>query len=110
MSTRPDKRSHTAVVLTCFATFAILAAGCRPFPKVTSPESLKFLKQVYTACNTQNPARLGACQKRLEELVQTAMVTAAEQRAFQGIIHQAERGDWSAAKKAALRFAQDQIR
>lgn len=107
---RPRPTSAAAVLPTCCVTLALLAAGCRPYPAVTSPESLRLLRQVYTACNTHNDARLTACRTRLAELERAALVTAAEQRAFHEIIDRADRGEWDAAQRAALRFARDQLR
>ena len=106
----PRPPAAAAVLPTCCVTLALLAAGCRPYPAVTSPESLRLLRQVYTACNTHSDARLTACRTRLAELERAALVTAAEQQAFHEIIDRADRGEWDAAQQAALRFAKDQLR
>ena len=84
--------------------------GCREHPRVTSRESLDFIKQVYTACNTRNGERLSACRKKLDELVSEGQLSEAEQQSFRGILSSAESGDWESAQRSSLQFARDQLR
>ncbi len=71
-----------------------LSLGCREHPQVTSRESLEFIKQVYTACNTRNAQRLSACKSKLDELVAQGQLSEAEQKSFRGILSSAEAGQW----------------
>lgn len=84
--------------------------GCREHPRVTSRESLEFIKQVYTACNTRNPERLKVCRVKLDELVAQSQLSESEQESFRSIIRIAEAGDWDSAQRSSLQFARDQIR
>jgi hypothetical protein len=84
--------------------------GCREHPRVTSRESLDLIKQVYTACNTQNAARLTSCKEKLAELVANGRLTPPERESFEQIIAQAEAGNWQAAAAESLQFARDQVR
>ncbi len=94
------------------ATLVMLGAlsGCREHPRVTSAESLEFIKQVYTACNTKNSQRLAACRTKLDELVSAGQLSEAEQKSFRSILSTAEAGDWQAAERSSLQFARDQVR
>lgn len=98
-------------VSVAFLFFLIaLAAGCSKHPKATSRDSLDFIKQVYTACNTRDAKRLVACEKRLAELESEKKISVDEVKSFQRVIDIASKGDWEAAQSMALRFAQDQVR
>lgn len=88
----------------------LLLAGCREHPQVTSRESLDFIKQVYTACNTRSAERLSACNRKLDELVAQGQLSEAEQNSFRGILSSAQAGDWDAAQRSSLQFARDQVR
>ncbi len=93
-------------------TFIFVASivGCAKYPAVSTRESQDFIKQVYTACNTQNVERLTACETKLTELKSAGHVSEAEHTAFSKIIATAKQSDWSAAQSQALRYAQDQVR
>lgn len=84
--------------------------GCREHPRVTSRESLDFIKQVYTACNTRNQERLTVCRQKLDELAASGELSEAEQESFRSIISSAESGDWASAQRSSLQFARDQMR
>jgi hypothetical protein len=88
----------------------LITAGCRNYPEVTTAESQEFIKQVYTACNTQNVERLTRCSERLRELATDQKVSPSEAAAFERIIKLAQAGDWPAAQQHALEFAQRQVR
>ncbi len=87
-----------------------LFAGCRQHPKATSRESLEFIKQVYTACNTKNAQRLAACKERLAELQLEEKVSKEEIKSFQRVLAIASNGDWDSAQNLAFQFAKDQVR
>lgn len=85
-------------------------SGCREHPQVTSRESLDFIKQVYTACNTRSADRLTACRSKLDTMVAEGQLSEAEQNSFREILSTAESGDWESAQKSSLQFARDQVR
>jgi hypothetical protein len=84
--------------------------GCRQYPEVSSKEALTLLKQLYTACNTRDPARLSRVEQRVEKVAREGKLTPKEQDAFRRILARAKAGDWKQAEQASFRFAQDQVR
>lgn len=105
--------NRRALLRACGAVVSALlltAAGCGQYPEVTSAESLRFIKQVYTACNTRSSVRLAACEARLDELHSTGQMTDAERQAFDDILAQANAGAWQEAAESSLEFAEDQVR
>lgn len=83
--------------------------GCREHPRVTSRASLDLIKQVYTACNTQNIERLTKCKEEIAALVASGELSPAERESFEQIIALADSGDWQAASAKSLQFARDQV-
>jgi hypothetical protein len=69
-----------------------------------------FIKQVYTACNTRNSARLSECEKQLELLQNDGKIGTEEADAFRRLIDLAKTDRWEEAQNQALKFAQDQVR
>lgn len=90
--------------------FSCLLFGCGSYPKVTSRESLDFIKQVYTACNTRNSTRLAECEKQLVTMTNDGKIGTVEADAFRKLIDLAKNDRWEEAQNVALKFAQDQIR
>ena len=89
---------------------ASLMVGCSRHPKATSRDSLDFIKQVYTACNTKNTKRLAACEERLAELESEGKISKEEVKSFRKVLDLAGKGEWESAQTMALKYAQDQIR
>lgn len=83
--------------------------GCRQYPAVTSAESLYFMKLLYTACNTKDPARLAKVEQGVAAARSAGKLTPAEQEAFARIVGLAKEGRWEDAERAAFKFAQDQV-
>lgn len=104
-STLPFKGLTLMLILFCIAFL-----GCGRHPKATSRDSLDFIKQVYTACNTKNTKRLATCKERLAELESMQKISIEEVRSFERMLEIATKGDWEAAQSMALKSAQDQIR
>jgi Sec-independent protein translocase protein TatA len=94
-----------AIMLLAMAVF-----GCSKYPKATSRESMDFIKQVYTACNTKKVERLAACKERLAELESEQKISTPEIQSFEHILELASQGDWETAQSMALKLAQDQVR
>jgi len=88
----------------------ILIAGCGRHPRATSRESLEFIKQVYTACNTKDSKRLATCKERLLELQLKENISKEEVKSFERLLETASQGEWETAQNAALQFARDQVR
>lgn len=112
MSTE-SRRLRWLILAATFLAVAMLIVwwpGCRRHPKVTSPEALQILRQLYTACNTRDDSRLMAVEKRVETAIQAGQLSSDEQKSIRSIIARARRGDWSGAEKESFRFAQDQVR
>lgn len=102
-------RNKTILFLAC-VVYVTGLAGCGSYPKVTSRESLDFIKQVYTACNTRNAKRLMACEMQLETLSRSGKISNEEMVAFGKVIELAKNEDWDEAQNQALKFAKDQVR
>ena len=113
-SALPRWRSGSATWLrraSCVACLLVIGLfGCREHPRVTSRASLDLIKQVYTACNTQNVERLGKCKEEIAALMASGELSAPERESFQRIIALADAGDWQAAATESLQFARDQVR
>ena len=92
------------------ALLAVAALGCREYPTVSSRQSLELIKQLYTACNTRNSARLEACRQKVEHLAKEGSVTPSEEKAFKRILELAGQGDWDTAQSESLQYARDQVR
>jgi len=87
-----------------------LFAGCSQHPKASSRESLEFIQQVFTACNTKNAKRLAACEERLVKLQAEEKISKEEIKSFERVLAIASKGDWESAQDIALCFAKDQAR
>ena len=95
---------------TMFLIASTLLTGCSQHPKATSRESLEFIKQVYTACNTKDSKRLALCVERLAELQSEEKISKEEVKSFKRVLEIAAKGEWESAQDLAFQFAQDQIR
>lgn len=98
----------TALVLALPVAF-LWWPGCRQYPAVTSQESLRLMKLLYTATNTRDPVRLGRVETGVQKAAQDGKLTPAEGAAFQKVIAMARAGNWEGAERASFRFAQDQV-
>jgi hypothetical protein len=92
------------------AMVAVWWPGCRRYPPVTSPEALRLIKQLYTACNTRHDGRLTAVEAELHRLAQQGLLGQREEAAFRSIVELARSGKWERAERESLRLAQDQLR
>jgi hypothetical protein len=88
----------------------VLPMGCGRHPKATTRDSMEFIKQVYTACNTKNSKRLADCESRLADLESDGMISKEEIQSFKRVLSLAAQGEWESAQKIALQYAQDQVR
>jgi hypothetical protein len=97
-----------------FSAFSLcvifLLAGCNQQPEVNSREAMDLIKQVYTACNTKNAQRLSESQKQFDQLLESKLLSPAEESAFRKIFQLAQDDQWEAAQDQALSFAQAQVR
>jgi hypothetical protein len=109
------QNTRLRVLLTCLGVLTVLVLfvwwpGCRQYPRVTSKESLRLMKLLYTACNTRDPVRLATVEQGVEKSTREGKLTETEQNAFRYILDLARSSHWEQAEKASLRFAQDQVR
>ena len=102
-------RRVTLFVVAILVTSAF-CMGCNKHPKATTRDSLEYIKQVYTACNTKNAKRLAACEERLVELESESKISQQEIKSFRIVLETANKGDWESAQTMALKYAQDQVR
>ena len=86
----------------------VFLQGCSRHPKATSRDSLDFIKQVYTACNTKSVKRLTECERRFAELKEGGKMSEEEAKSFQEILGMAKDAKWDLAQGKALQFARDQ--
>lgn len=110
MKTRIFLSSNACRCVVILMAHLSLFAGCTQHPKATSRESLEFIKQVYTACNTKNAKRLAACEERLAQLESEEKISKEEIKSFQRVFAIASNGDWESAQNLAFQFAKDQVR
>ena len=110
MANRPHLQGSAYRIGLLLLIGASLLVGCSRHPKATSRDSLDFIKQVYTACNTKNAKRLATCEERLAELESEGKISAEEIRSFKKVLDVASKGDWESAQTMALKYAQDQVR
>ena len=74
-----------------------------------SSQSYQFSKAIYGACQNKNEGRLQkVCE--LMEGPQGADLPAHERRWLEGMVAQANAGDWDLAAKNARRMMEDQVR
>jgi len=106
MSKQPAKNGILALLICLIA--AILLQGCGRHPKATSRDSLDFIKQVYTACNTKSLKRLAECERRFADLKEAGKMSTAEAKSFQEILEMAKDAKWDVAQGKAMQFARDQ--
>ncbi len=101
-----DLSSRLVIALMAMA----LLSGCGRSPQVTSPESLDFIKEVYTACNTRSDTRLTKCEAKLAQLLQENKLGEKEAKRFQRILELAKKQEWDQAQESSLQFARDQVK
>jgi hypothetical protein len=85
-------------------------AGCARYPEVNSPEGLRLIAQLRTACSTANADRLAKAEERLERGRQEGTITEGEYAAFQRIVGLAREGQWQRAERACVAFQKAQLR
>lgn len=76
------------------------------YPRISSPESDQLMRQLATACGSQNAERLQVVKDELAKLE----LSETERQAFQRIIDMADQGRWREAQQASIQFAADQVR
>jgi hypothetical protein len=98
------------LLMACSLLATVILTGCSRHPQATSRESMEFIKQVYTACNTKNESRLAECEKKLSKLKEAKQVGEREVKSFEIILKLAREAQWKQAQNIAMQFAQDQVR
>jgi hypothetical protein len=110
MKSRLQTPGRVTIFVAAILVASAFCVGCSKHPKATSRDSLEYIKQVYTACNTKNAKRLAACEDRLIELESEGKISQQEIKSFLIVLETAKKGDWESAQTMALKYAQDQVR
>ncbi len=95
--------------LALFAVLIGLWLNRRQYAPVTSPESLKLLQLLNTACNTQDEKRLAVAEQQFAKLDREGKLSAGEKTGYERIIGLARAGQWKTAEEEAMRMARDQV-
>ncbi len=111
MTSEPEPRSRlrlyvTIMIVLAAAVTLVYWPGCRKYPVAKSPESMRLIKLLYSACSAQDDARL----TQVEQEVEKAEINDAEKKAFGSITATARRGEWEKARQEAMKFAEDQVK
>lgn len=92
------------------AVFIVWLWNGKAYPETTSPEGLKLIRALYTACSSRSERRLSQVERSLLAIDSAGKLTAAERAAFESIIEHARTGNWEQASADSYQFAQDQVR
>jgi hypothetical protein len=94
------------------ATIALVViCGCGKPPQLgSSTEGLKASDALWTAIGTRNPALLKACKENIAKLSASGDLTPEVTDHLQGIVSQAEGGDWDGARTDLRTFIKGQRR
>jgi len=90
----------------CLLILGIL--GCERYPTIQSKDTVRIVKQLYTACNTQNSERLAKVRAEFDRVTAAGTWSGAERDKVESILKQAEAGDWANAAQRALEFLKAQ--
>lgn len=88
----------------------VTLSGCRRYPEVSSPEALKYIAALRTACSTQSQARLDRVAQVIDRAASGGKVTPREAEAFRRIMDRARQGQWQDAEWECLAFQKAQLR
>jgi hypothetical protein len=92
----------------------VLLATClwnsKSYPEATSPDVLKLIRALYTACSSRSEERLTRVEQALSTTESKGHLTEAELDAFTSIVDVARSGAWDEAAAQSYQFAQDQVR
>lgn len=100
---------HVAIALVaCFLLMTL--SGCRRYPEVSSPEALKYIAALRTACSTQSGPRLEKVARVIDQAASGGKVTPREAEAFRRIMERARQGRWQDAEWECLAFQKAQLR
>lgn len=105
----PIKIRHVGLPLAALLLLLTLS-GCRRYPEVSSPEALKYIAALRTACSTQSGPRLEKVARVVDQAASGGKVTPREAEAFRRIIDRARQGQWQDAEWECLAFQKAQLR
>lgn len=93
----------------CLALALTLAVGCGGYGEV-SPVAYDYAMALYSLSNQKAADRVPAVAEQVEASHQAGDISDREARWLQGILSDAESGDWKSAAKQARRMMEDQVK
>lgn len=81
--------------------------GCG-YPEVT-PKTYELSKALYSVCNQKSEERLEAVQKLIQSSLEQNEINESEADWLNGIIAQAQEGNWETATQEVRQLMEDQI-
>ena len=85
---------------------SLLLSGCG-YPEV-SPKTYELSKALYSVCNQKSPERLDKVQALIQSSLNQEEITSREADWLNGIIKQAQAGEWDEALQESRRIMEDQ--
>lgn len=100
---RPQFFKLLVVIL---VTMMLPLSGCG-YPEV-SPKTYEISKALYSVCNQKSEQRLEVVQKLIQSSLEQNEINASEAQWLNGIIAQAQEGNWGSAMQESRRMMEDQ--
>ena len=96
--------------LFALALVAVLAAtvGCMRYGRTTD-EGYKYATALYSVCNLEDSERLSRLRTMVEADRESESISAKEARWIEGVMEDAESGDWETAKRKSRKLMEDQL-
>ena len=92
--------------LLALSSAILLLAGCGATQ--VNPENRRLLEALQTAVSAENSEWLAAVSKQMAEQKSAGQLSEAEFQAFEGVIQQAQAGDWKSAQADVLAIGDGQ--
>lgn len=104
--------SRNVRVALCFGLMAMVTVGWYVWPRKVelSSDTYEIAVALYRVCNQRDEQGLHLVHQKLTELSATANPDDADIAHLQGIINEAESGDWASATKQTRMALEDQTR
>ena len=99
----PYRMIFSLVVLLCGS---LLLSGCG-YPEV-SPKTYELSKALYSVCNQKSTERLVKVQALIQSSLEQEEITSREADWLNGIIKQAQAGEWDEALRESRQIMEDQ--
>ncbi|MBX3427758.1 MAG: hypothetical protein KF688_18915 [Pirellulales bacterium] len=86
----------------------LVAAGCGEPP--LSAEGYETATAIYALANREAPEKIDAAAAKIDELVAAGKLSPSEAERLGDMLEDARRGEWAAARTAARKLMQHQVR